>query len=149
MSSVRGSYARLPTLPDFDRHAAASENSHESLLAIPTVNPNQPREWLRINQRGHLKFVLVRLHPLRFFSAPVQASAPKLSSLCRWTSMNSSPGLAFITGKKRYKQICQKSWCNPWPPFFFLQRLAHCGPSHSHSVPHGALHQGAGYGSQL
>ena len=62
MSSVRGSYARLPTLPDFDRNAAASDNSHESLLAIPTVNPNQPREWLRINQRGHLKFVLVRPH---------------------------------------------------------------------------------------
>ena len=54
MDSARGLYSRLSgNNPDQDEEM-------DSLLSLPNVNPNQPREWLHIDSQGKTKYSLVK-----------------------------------------------------------------------------------------
>lgn len=55
MDSARGLYSRLAGInPDQD-----IDEGMDSLLSLPQVNPNQPREWLHIDPQGRTRYVLV------------------------------------------------------------------------------------------
>ena len=55
MDSARGLYSRLAGVnPDQD-----IDEGMDSLLSLPQVNPNQPREWLHIDPQGRTRYALV------------------------------------------------------------------------------------------
>ena len=55
MDSARGLYSRLSGYnPDQDL-----DDELDSLLSLPNVNPNQPREWLHIDGHGKTSYALV------------------------------------------------------------------------------------------
>ena len=55
MESARGLYSRLAGVnPDQDL-----DEGMDSLLSLPQVNPNQPREWLHIDPQGRTRYALV------------------------------------------------------------------------------------------
>ena len=55
MEATRGMYSRLAGVsPDQDL-----DECMDSLLALPHVNPNQPREWLHIDPQGRTRYALV------------------------------------------------------------------------------------------
>lgn len=55
MESARGLYSRLAGVGD---HHDVDEGM-DSLLSLPQVNPNQPREWLHIDPQGRTRYALV------------------------------------------------------------------------------------------
>lgn len=56
MDTYRGLYSRLSGYnPDQDL-----DDELDSLLSLPNVNPNQPREWLHIDEQGKTSYTLVR-----------------------------------------------------------------------------------------
>ncbi|KAA6421154.1 MAG: Magnesium transporter [Trebouxia sp. A1-2] len=58
MDSARGLYSRLSGYnPDQDL-----DDELDSLLSLPNVNPNQPREWLHIDGHGKTSYALVDKH---------------------------------------------------------------------------------------
>ena len=61
MDSARGLYSRLSgNGPDQEL-----DDEMDSLLSLPTVNPNQPREWLHIDAHGKTRYILVSSANLR------------------------------------------------------------------------------------
>ena len=61
MDSARGLYSRLAGVnPDQD-----IDEGMDSLLSLPQINPNQPREWLHIDPQGKTRYALVK-HRLLF-----------------------------------------------------------------------------------
>ena len=55
MDTHRGMYSRLSGYnPD-----QALDDELDSLLSLPNVNPNQPREWLHIDEQGKTSYTLV------------------------------------------------------------------------------------------
>lgn len=55
MDTYRGLYSRLSGHnPDQDL-----DDELDSLLSLPNVNPNQPREWLHIDEQGKTSYTLV------------------------------------------------------------------------------------------
>ena len=55
MDSARGIYSRLSGY-DPDQEL---DHEFDSLLSLPNVNPNQPREWLHIDAQGKTSYALV------------------------------------------------------------------------------------------
>lgn len=52
----RGVYTRLSGI-SADQQL---DDELESLLALPNINPNQPREWLKVDAQGKTSYALVR-----------------------------------------------------------------------------------------
>ena len=52
----RGFYSRLSGIPSDQQ----LDDELESLLSLPNINPNQPREWLNVDGQGKTSYALVR-----------------------------------------------------------------------------------------